>query len=58
MRKQPPYLALHVLVAFERGLVQLTQEAYDEAFDEITTFLESCNNESYRVVRKLEEGDS
>lgn len=53
MRKQSPYLAFHVLVAFERRLCNLTQEAYDEAFDEITEFLGRCNNESHRLVSFL-----
>lgn len=58
MRKQSPYLAVHVLVAFQRKQVSLTEEAFDEAFDEITSFLEKCNNERYRLVSLNEEGVS
>lgn len=58
MRKQSPYLAVHVLVAFQRRLVNLTQEAYDEAFDEITAFLEACNNEQHRLVSLKPEDES
>lgn len=45
-----PFSAVLMLQAFRRGLVGMTQGAYDEAFDTITDFLERCNNETYRLI--------
>jgi len=58
-----PLLAVSQLIAFRKGLVGMTQGAYDEAFDAITGFLERCNNETYRLIPSEEaeedlEGDN
>lgn len=42
--------AVSLLLAFKRGMVELTPEAYDEAFDRITWFLEECNDERHRLA--------
>jgi len=56
MRKQSPYLSLSVLVAFHRGLVELTEDAFYEHFDVITEFLGTVNNEQHRLVKLPPEG--
>lgn len=45
-----PFLAVLQLEAFRKGLVGMTESAYDEAFDAVTDFLGRCNNESYRLI--------
>lgn len=49
-----PLIAVTQLIAFRRGMVGMTQGAFDEAFDAITGFLEQCNNETYRLIPSYE----
>lgn len=56
--KLSPFMALSLLSSWEKGLVQLTQEAYDEAFDTLTDALGTFNDNQYRLVSvPTEESD-
>lgn len=44
-----PFMALSLLSAFRKGLVQLTQGEYDQAFDTVVEFLEQCNDNKFRL---------
>lgn len=48
--KLSPFMALSLLSSWQKGLVQLTQEAYDEAFDCLTDALADFNDNQFRLV--------
>lgn len=50
MQRPTLFQALSILHCFRRKLIELTPEAYDEAFDVITDFLSQVNDETYRLV--------
>lgn len=55
MQRPTLFQALSILHCFQRGLVQLTEEAYYEAFDVITDFLGEVNDEKHRLVTLQDE---
>jgi len=52
-----PQMALTILIAFKRKLCTLSTEEFDASFDRILEFLESVNNERYRLTDYTPEGE-
>jgi len=53
-----PQMALTILIAFKRKLCGLSTEEFDASFDRILEFLESVNNERYRLTDYTPEGEN
>lgn len=52
---QSPLSAVFRLLAFQRRMVTLTTEEFEECFDTVLDLLEKANNEKFRLVPEKED---